>query len=198
MTVRSSKREIDACDFGAVFCPTRGFLLRVSPFSLYSFTIHIMDRIEQQILRNLTLHPAGLAAQELRSTIRPRVSQPTLWRRLDRLRAMGRIRAIGRGRATRYVNQDSDHSIADMRSKTLHIAVGRKLIRIRDWWTTLSNGCCECINRRLTPRSTSIGGVNCSQDLLKTCFVYLARTTKSQRLCGMLRRLPAFSLKKSA
>jgi DNA-binding Lrp family transcriptional regulator len=88
-----------------------------------------MDRIEQQILRNLTLHPAGLAAQELRSTIRPQVSQPTLWRRLDRLRAMGRIRAIGRGRATRYVNQDSDHSIADMRSKTLHIAVGRKLIR---------------------------------------------------------------------
>lgn len=88
-----------------------------------------MDEIEQQILRNLALHPAGLAAQELQSAIRPKVSQPTLWRRLDQLRAMGRIRVIGRGRATRYVNQDSDHSIADMRSKALHIAVGRKLIR---------------------------------------------------------------------
>ena len=88
-----------------------------------------MDRIEQQILRNLTLHPAGLAAQELQSAIRPQISQPTLWRRLDRLRTMGRIRAIGRGRATRYVNQDSDHSISDMRSKALHLAVGSKLIR---------------------------------------------------------------------
>lgn len=88
-----------------------------------------MDSLEQQILRNLALHPAGLAAQELQSAIRPRVSQPTLWRRIDRLRAMGRIRAIGRGRATRYVSQDSDHSISDMRSKALHIAVGRKLIR---------------------------------------------------------------------
>ncbi len=88
-----------------------------------------MDSIEQQILRNLTLHPAGLAAQELQSAIRPKVSQPTLWRRLDRLRTTGRIRAIGRGRATRYVNQDSDHSISDLRSKALHIAVGRKLIR---------------------------------------------------------------------
>lgn len=88
-----------------------------------------MDKIEQQILCNLALYPAGLAAQELQSTIRPRVSQPTLWRRIDRLRAMGRIRAIGRGRATRYVNQDSDHTISDIRSKALHIAVGRKLIR---------------------------------------------------------------------
>lgn len=101
----------------------------MSPFSFYSFTIHSMDSIEQQILRNLALHRAGMAAQELQSAIRPQVSQPTLWRRLDRLRAMGRIRAIGRGRATRYVNQDSDHSISDMRSKALHLAVGSKLIR---------------------------------------------------------------------
>jgi hypothetical protein len=42
---------------------------------------------------------------------------------------MGRIRAIGRGRTTRYVSQDSDHTISDIRSQALHFAVGRKLIR---------------------------------------------------------------------
>lgn len=88
-----------------------------------------MDRIEQQILGNLTLHPEGLAAQDLQTVVRPKVSQPTLWRRIDRLRAIGRIRAIGRGRATRYVSQDSDHAISDLRSKALHIEIGHKLLR---------------------------------------------------------------------
>ncbi|RLA54443.1 MAG: hypothetical protein DRR42_01755 [Gammaproteobacteria bacterium] len=99
------------------------------PNIYYSFTIHAMDKIEQQILGNLTLHPEGLGAQDLQTVIRPKVSQPTLWRRIDRLRAIGRIRAIGRGRATRYVNHESDHTISDLRSKMLHIEVGRRLIR---------------------------------------------------------------------
>lgn len=88
-----------------------------------------MDKIELQVLGNLALHSEGLRTQDLLAAIRPKVSQPTLWRRIDRLRAIGRIRAIGRGRATRYVNQESDHTISDLRSKMLHIEVGRKLIR---------------------------------------------------------------------
>lgn len=88
-----------------------------------------MDRIERQIVGILALHPEGRAAQELQKSIRPKVSQPTLWRRIDSLRATGRIRAIGQGRATRYVNAGSDHSIADLRSKALHVEIGHKLIR---------------------------------------------------------------------
>lgn len=99
------------------------------PTTFYSFTIHKMDRIETQILGHLALHPDGLAAEDLRAVIWPKVSQPTLWRRLDRLRAVGRIGAIGRGRGTRYVNQESDHSISDLRSKALHVHIGRKLMR---------------------------------------------------------------------
>ena len=95
----------------------------------YSFTIHQMDKIETQILGNLALHPDGMAAEDLRAVIRPKISQPTLWRRLDRLRTVGRVRAIGKGRGTRYVNLGSDHSISDLRSKALHIQIGRKLMR---------------------------------------------------------------------
>ncbi len=88
-----------------------------------------MDKIEQQILSHLALNPPGLAAHELKSVIRPKISQPTLWRRLDKLRATGRIRTVGLGRATQYLIQDSNHTISDLRSKVLHIEVGRKLIR---------------------------------------------------------------------
>ena len=95
----------------------------------YSFTIHDMNKVEHQILNQLTLHPSGLAAHELQSWIRPKISQPTLWRRLDKLRATGRIRTIGRGRSTKYLKQDSNHVISDLRSKILHIEVARKLIR---------------------------------------------------------------------
>jgi Fe2+ or Zn2+ uptake regulation protein len=41
----------------------------------------------EQILQRLTVEPAGLSAPELMRRIRPRISQPTLWRTLDSLRA---------------------------------------------------------------------------------------------------------------
>ncbi len=88
-----------------------------------------MNNIEHQILGLLTLNPCGLAAHELQSLVRPKVSQPTLWRRLDKLRATGRVRRVGRGRATQYLTSGSSHTIPDLRSKMLHIEVGRKLIR---------------------------------------------------------------------
>lgn len=88
-----------------------------------------MQNIEQQVLNYLSLNPAGLKAQELQTLIRPRVSQPTLWRRLDDLQAQGRVRRIGRGRASRYLSQGSSHAISDLRSRALHVEIGRKLIR---------------------------------------------------------------------
>jgi hypothetical protein len=88
-----------------------------------------MNSLGQHILGLLALNPGGLSASELRTQIRPRVSQPTLWRRLDELRATGRARKIGRGRATRYLGVTSGHSIADLRSKALHKEVGKKLLR---------------------------------------------------------------------
>ena len=95
----------------------------------YSIIIYTMDKIEYQILNFMTLNPGGLAARELQSLVRPKISQPTLWRRLDKLRATGRVRKVGRGRATRYLPQGSRQAITDLRSKILHIEVGRKLIR---------------------------------------------------------------------
>lgn len=88
-----------------------------------------MINIEQQVLNHLSLNPAGLSARELQALIRPRVSQPTLWRRLDDLRARGRVRRIGRGRAARYKRQGSDHAVSDLRSRVLHVEIGRMLIR---------------------------------------------------------------------
>lgn len=84
---------------------------------------------QQQILGLLALNPDGLSASELRAQVRPKLSQPTLWRRLDELRATGRVRSIGRGRSTRYIGATSDHVIGDLRSKALHMEVGKKLLR---------------------------------------------------------------------
>jgi len=88
-----------------------------------------MNSLEQHILGLLALNPGGLSASELRDQVRPKVSQPTLWRRLDELRAAGRIRRAGVGRATRYHSAPSGHAIADLRSKVLHREVGKKLLR---------------------------------------------------------------------
>ncbi|MGK2927241.1 MAG: hypothetical protein ACSLE2_16615, partial [Lysobacterales bacterium] len=88
-----------------------------------------MNTLDRQILGLLAMNPGGLSASELRAQVRPRLSQPTLWRRLDELRAQGCVRRTGRGRATRYHGVASGHAIADLRSRALHLEVGRKLLR---------------------------------------------------------------------
>ena len=87
-----------------------------------------MDRIDHQIIYFMVLNPDGLPARELRSLVRPRISQPTLWRRLDHLCADSLVHRTGRGRATRYQLSGSSHVLADLRSKALHTAVGQKLV----------------------------------------------------------------------
>ena len=91
-----------------------------------------MDRIDHQIILFMVLNPEGLPARELQSLVRPSISQPTLWRRLDHLCADNLVHRTGRGRATRYQLSGSSHVLTDLRSKALHTAVGQKLVRRPD------------------------------------------------------------------
>ena len=80
----------------------------------------------EQVLRLLAVEPAGLRAPELAGLVRPRLSQPTLWRILDGLRSEGRITIEGRGRATRY-HSASLIDAATLRSLRLHQCAARRL-----------------------------------------------------------------------
>jgi len=80
------------------------------------------------VLRLLAAAPAGLSAPELARQLKPRVSQPTLWRLLDELRHSGRVIVQGRARATRYYSSDRT-DVASLRSRRLHEVVARKIAR---------------------------------------------------------------------
>jgi hypothetical protein len=80
----------------------------------------------EQALELLMLEPAGLRAPELMRRIRPRVSQPTLWRILDGLRSEGRLVVEGRGRATRY-HATAQVDVSALRSLRLHRYAARRL-----------------------------------------------------------------------
>lgn len=79
-----------------------------------------------QVMRLLAVEPAGVRAPDLLRVIRPRVSQPTLWRVLDGLRAEGSITVEGRGRATRY-HAASRTDAAALRSLRLHRCAALRL-----------------------------------------------------------------------
>jgi len=80
----------------------------------------------EQVLQLLSVEPAGLSAPELKRQIRPRISQPTLWRTLDGLRAEGRIATQGRARATRY-HATARIDLPSLRSLRLHQIAARRL-----------------------------------------------------------------------
>ena len=80
----------------------------------------------EQVLQLLAIEPAGLSAPELKRQIRPRISQPTLWRTLDGLRAEGRIATQGRARATRY-HATARIDLPALRSLRLHQVAARRL-----------------------------------------------------------------------
>ena len=82
--------------------------------------------LREQVLQLLALEPAGLPAAVLARRVRPRVSQPTLWRALDGLRSEGSITVEGRGRATRYHAASRTHAAA-LRSLRLHQCAARRL-----------------------------------------------------------------------
>lgn len=82
--------------------------------------------LREQVLQLLAVESAGLSAPELKRLIRPRISQPTLWRTLDGLRAEGRIVTQGRARATRY-HATTRIDLPALRSLQLHQVAARRL-----------------------------------------------------------------------
>jgi hypothetical protein len=80
----------------------------------------------EQVLQLLAVEPVGLRAPELMRLMRPRPSQPTLWRVLNSLRAEGRLAVEGRGRATRY-HATARIDLPALRSLRLHQYAARRL-----------------------------------------------------------------------
>ena len=84
--------------------------------------------IEDEVLRLLSAESTGLPARDILRHLKPPISQPTLWRLLDRLRSEGVVIVEGRGRATRYhAGEGTDRSV--VRSRRLHAAVAHRLAR---------------------------------------------------------------------
>jgi hypothetical protein len=84
--------------------------------------------LEDKVLELLIVHGGGLKAPEILAKLRPRVSQPTLWRRLDTLRTIGAIVREGNARTTRYhARERIDPAV--LRSRRMHQSVARRLLR---------------------------------------------------------------------
>jgi hypothetical protein len=87
-----------------------------------------MKALENKVLNLLITEEGGLKAPEIRDALRPRVSQPTLWRTLDALRAQGAVTMEGNARATRY-HARARTDVAALRSRRMHESVAKLLIR---------------------------------------------------------------------
>jgi hypothetical protein len=83
-----------------------------------------------RVLQVLLTAPKGLRAPEIMRHLAPKVSQPTLWRVLDKLRAEGRVVMDGSARATRYHAAERSQLPA-LRSRRMHEVVAKRLIRDR-------------------------------------------------------------------
>jgi len=91
-----------------------------------------MASLDHKVVNLLAGEPRGLSARELQKRLRPRVSQPTLWRVLHRLRSEGEVAVEGRARATRY-HVIGPTSSAVLRSRALHRKVSEKIVRHPDF-----------------------------------------------------------------
>lgn len=81
-----------------------------------------------QVLQLLLTEADGLGAPEIRGRLSARISQPTLWRILDALRAAGLVVVEGRARATRY-HAAEQIDRPTLRSRRLHQHVAERLVR---------------------------------------------------------------------
>ena len=84
----------------------------------------------EQILQVLLTAPKGLRAPEVMRQLTRRVSQPTLWRILDKLQSEGLVVVDGYARATRY-HAAQRGNLATLRSLRMHEVVARRLIKDR-------------------------------------------------------------------
>ena len=81
-----------------------------------------------QVLQLLLTESQGLSEPEIRRQVRPRVSQPTLWRVMNALRAAGLVVVEGHARATRY-HAAEQIDRPTLRSRRLHQHVAERLAR---------------------------------------------------------------------
>ena len=83
---------------------------------------------QEQVVQALICAAQGLSAPEIMRLLSRKVSQPTLWRVLNQLRAEGRIVVEGSARGTRYHSMERG-ALPALRSLRLHEAIARRLIR---------------------------------------------------------------------
>lgn len=98
---------------------------------IYPVSIHPSSRfmalpLQDEVLQLLLAAPSGLPAPAIRRQLRHSISQPTLWRALEHLRAQGRVIADGRARATRYYAAEYT-DLSTLRSRRLHESAARRL-----------------------------------------------------------------------
>jgi hypothetical protein len=84
--------------------------------------------VQNRVLSLLLLHGEGLSSPQLLASLRPRVSQPTLWRALDTLRTQGALIREGKARATHY-HARARTDLAVLRSRRMHESVAKQLLR---------------------------------------------------------------------
>jgi hypothetical protein len=85
----------------------------------------------EHVLQALLTAPKGLRAPEIIQHLTLKVSQPTLWRVLGKLRAEGRVVMDGYARATRYYAAGRS-DLSALRSLRMHEIVAKRLINDRD------------------------------------------------------------------
>jgi hypothetical protein len=82
----------------------------------------------EELTRMLSTAPYGLRAPEIIRQLTQKVSQPTLWRVLDKLQSEGRVIREGSARATRYHTAERG-DLSTLRSQRLHQVAARRLVR---------------------------------------------------------------------
>jgi hypothetical protein len=82
------------------------------------------------VLQVLLTAPRGLRVPEIMRHVTPKISQPTLWRILAKLRSEGRVVMDGSARATRY-HATERGDLSALRSLRMHEVVAKRLIN--DW-----------------------------------------------------------------
>lgn len=85
----------------------------------------------QKVIQLLLTAPNGMSAPEIIRHLAPAVSQPTLWRVLDKLRSEGRVIVDGFARATRYHSTERG-DVPALRSLRMHDVVAKRLVNHPD------------------------------------------------------------------
>ena len=88
-------------------------------------------QVAEEVLRVLAAAPEGLSAPELRRRLGQKLSQPTLWRLLNSLRARGVLTMEGKARGTRY-HAAVRTAPSALRGRRLHESVARRLVAAPD------------------------------------------------------------------